>query len=118
MRTRSCLSIAIVVGFLPVFNSVGQAGDWPQILGPNRNGVAEREQLASRWPAAGPRTVWQIPVGRGYAGVAVAAGKVVVFDRQDNQEVVTIRNAMTGKEVWSAKTPVRYESSIASDDGP
>jgi hypothetical protein len=35
------------------------AGDWPQILGPHRDGVAEQEKLAQSWPSAGPKTVWQ-----------------------------------------------------------
>ena len=31
------------------------AGDWPQILGPHRNGLADDERLAASWPDAGPR---------------------------------------------------------------
>jgi len=46
-------------------------GDWPQILGPHRNGAAENETLADTWPADGPKPLWQRPVGRGYAGLAV-----------------------------------------------
>ena len=55
------------------------AGDWPQILGPERNGIAAAdERLADRWPAAGPREVWRRNVGAGYAGVAVAAGRAML----------------------------------------
>jgi len=115
---RTNISIAILLGFLAVLNSVGQAGEWPQILGPNRNAIADGEKLLTRWPSTSPKTVWQIPVGRGYAGIAVAAGKAIVFDRQANHEVLTARDAKTGNELWSAKTPVRYDSSIAPDDGP
>ena len=35
------------------------AGDWPQILGPNRNGVASEEKLANSWPGGGPKVLWQ-----------------------------------------------------------
>ena len=31
--------------------AIGQ--DWPQINGPNRNGIAEQEKLLGRWPADG-----------------------------------------------------------------
>jgi outer membrane protein assembly factor BamB len=61
---------------------------------------------------------WQAPVGRGFAGLAVAGGKAIVFDRHGDMEVVTARDANTGKELWSAKTPVKYDSTIAPDDGP
>ena len=52
------------------------AGDWPQILGPHRTGIADPdEQLADAWPAAGPREAWRREVGSGYAGVAVVDEK-------------------------------------------
>ncbi len=35
------------------------AGDWPQILGPDRSGVAAAdEKLADSWPPEGPKVVW------------------------------------------------------------
>ena len=51
-----------------------QAGDWPQILGPRRNGVAIDERIAGAWPSSGLKTLWQREVGRGFAGVAVSRG--------------------------------------------
>jgi outer membrane protein assembly factor BamB len=94
------------------------AGEWPQILGPNRNGIAVGEKLAERWPKGGPAVEWRCPVGRGFAGPAVSGGKAVIFDRQGDFEVVTARNATSGQELWSVKAPVRYESTISPDDGP
>jgi outer membrane protein assembly factor BamB len=94
------------------------AGDWPQILGPHRNAIADGETLAGQWPAAGPEVEWQTAVGAGYAGVAVAGGKAFLFDRQDGSEVIHALDARTGKPLWSSKSPVRYQSSIAPDDGP
>ena len=38
------------------------AGDWPQILGPQRNGIASDERLADTWPETGPRVAWTRPV--------------------------------------------------------
>ena len=54
------LSCLILV--LTVFASA-QGGDWPQILGPGRNGVAVDEQIADSWPAAGPATLWHRDAG-------------------------------------------------------
>ena len=47
------------------------AGDWPQILGPDRNGKAADERLLDTWPSAGPQRIWKYPLGSGYAGAAV-----------------------------------------------
>ena len=96
-----------------------QAGDWPQILGPQRNGIAEGEKLASTWPATGPRTVWEQSVGNGLAGVAVAGGTVYAFDRVGGQERLAAFDALTGKPRWKPATwQSSYRDTIAGDDGP
>ena len=69
-------------------SSILHAGDWPQILGPTRNGVAVDEKLVDALPAQGAAVLWEHPVGEGYAGAAVADGKVIVFHRMEEEEVV------------------------------
>jgi len=72
----------------PAFASaVTKAGDWPQILGPHRNGVAESEQIAAIWPKDGLKTLWQCDVGTGFAGVSVSKGKTILFHRVGDQEI-------------------------------
>ncbi len=93
----------------------GHAGDWPQILGPQRNGVAQDEQLADSWPADGPPVVWQRDVGRGLAGVAVVGQRVLVFHRQGNEEVLEALQAGSGRPLWRAAFPTRYVSGIVDD---
>jgi len=94
------------------------AGDWPQILGPQRDGTAAGEQIADSWPASGPPTLWQRNVGSGFAGVAVAKGTAILFHRQGNEEIVEALDALTGKTRWRASYPTRYSGSIVDDDGP
>lgn len=95
-----------------------QAGDWPQILGPHRDGVAVDETLSERWPASGPQEVWKVPVGQGFAGVAVVDSVVYVFHRRGNEEIVEARDAATGDIVWSRPFPCRYRGGYSSDSGP
>ena len=95
-----------------------RAGDWPQILGPHRNGEAEKETLADSWPSDGPRTVWQRPVGRGYAGLAVVGPTGVLFHRVEDEERVEAIDVATGKERWHFAIPTSYTSGISPDDGP
>lgn len=61
---------------------VGRAADWPQWLGPDRDGVWRETGLVSRFPPGGPRVVWRVPLSAGYSGPAVADGRVYVMDRE------------------------------------
>lgn len=94
------------------------AGDWPQILGPDRNGQAHGEQLAERWPADGPRVLWSRPVGLGYAGPAVVDGQLVVFHRFGQHERVEKLDAATGRTLWKVDFPATYRGGVNSDTGP
>lgn len=96
-----------------------EAGDWPQILGPQRDGVATEERLAKRWPAEGPPTVWERKIGRGYAGPAIIGSRVVVFYRQADQEIVEALELATGKSLWKTPFTARFKGEIFPDeDGP
>jgi outer membrane protein assembly factor BamB len=103
--------------YLCVFSAAG-AGDWPQILGPARNGKAEGEHLANQWPAAGPKVSWQRKVGSGYAGVAVAGGRLVLWHRVGDESVAEGLDAASGEPRWKTSFPTSYSSTIAPDDGP
>ena len=50
------------------------AADWPQLLGPSRNGISTETNLAVTWPASGPRRVWRTEAGSGWSGPVVADG--------------------------------------------
>ncbi|MBI3466956.1 MAG: PQQ-like beta-propeller repeat protein [Planctomycetes bacterium] len=112
------LALAAACGWIAESSSL-RAGDWPQILGPNRDGrAADDERLASSWPSGRPPVRWQRPVGRGFAGVAVAGGKVLLFHRMGDQELVEAMDARTGVPLWKAGFPTRYVSTISEDNGP
>src|SRR5881409_3434438 len=58
------------------------ADDWPQWLGPQRDGVWRETGILEKIPPAGPKVLWRYQaLGGGYAGPAVAGGKVYVTDR-------------------------------------
>ena len=74
--------------------------DWPQFLGPARNGEYTGTNLAQTWPKEGPRKVWQKNIGQGFSGPAVSQGKLILFHRVDNKEVVDCLDASDGQAVW------------------
>jgi outer membrane protein assembly factor BamB len=76
------------------------AADWPQLLGPTRNGVYTGPALAEKWPAAGPRVVWRRTVGQGLSGPVVADGRVILFHRTNNREMVEALDPATGATRW------------------
>jgi outer membrane protein assembly factor BamB len=97
---RVFLSVGVVVTL-----AHASASDWPQFLGPTRNGVYSGSTLAASWPKDGPRVVWQRKVGQGFSGPAVASDKLVLFHRIDDKETVECLDAKTGKALWSFDYP-------------
>ena len=60
--------------------AAARADDWPQWLGPSRDGVWREDGVVDQFPQSGPRIRWRAPVGGGYAGPAIAGGRVFVTD--------------------------------------
>ena len=94
------------------------AGDWPQILGPNRNGIAVDERLAEKWPSSGPKKVWDAKIGSGFAGVAISGRTVVLFHRQQDDDKLSAFDAETGEPIWSTSFPTSFQPQIGEGDGP
>jgi outer membrane protein assembly factor BamB len=94
-----------------MYTAIAAAGDWPQWLGPARDGSSP-ETVAS-WKAA-PRVVWRQPVGEGHSSPVVAGGRVFLHTKVKNkeEEQVTAWDAATGKQVWQMSYPRAHFQSI------
>src|SRR5512136_1917348 len=57
------------------------AADWPGYFGPKRDGTSTEKGILRSWPKEGPKVLWTVPVGIGYAGPVVSSGKVYLLDR-------------------------------------
>jgi hypothetical protein len=55
--------------------SVARADDWPQWLGPRRDGGTNEKVVP--WKDA-PKVLWRVPVEKGYACPVVAHGRVFI----------------------------------------
>jgi len=76
--------------------------DWPQYLGPDRNGISSETGLAKSWPKDGPKVLWTKPLGEGFAAAAIKDGQVYLLDRVKSQEdVLRCYDLATGNELWS-----------------
>jgi outer membrane protein assembly factor BamB len=124
------ISQARYVLVLIALSFIGQpdanADDWPQWLGPQRDGVWRETGLLEKFPQDGPKVVWRAKVDGGYAGPAVADGRVFVPDfvstgdkspspAQRNElkgtERVLCFRATDGKLLWKHEYPCSYKIS-------
>jgi outer membrane protein assembly factor BamB len=117
------------LGLVPMAFAV--ADDWPQWMGPGRDNVWRENGLLDSFPAAGPTVLWRTKIAGGYAGPAIAAGRVFVTDYVTDADVKVAnfeRKASTGTErllcldeatgqmLWKHEYPVTY--TIAYPAGP
>src|SRR5262245_2564184 len=49
-------------------------------MGARRDGIWRETGILDKFPAAGPKVVWRVPVGGGYSGPAVSDGRVFLTD--------------------------------------
>ena len=94
------------------------AFDWPQFLGPDRNGTYSGPALSDTWGSTGPKVVWRKQVGQGFAGPAIVQGRVLLFHRVGNEEVLESLDAKTGNSTWRYAYPTTYRDDFGFDEGP
>ncbi len=107
------------------------AEDWPQWMGTNRDNIWKERGIIEKFPAGGPKVIWNAPVAGGYAGPSVANGRVYLtdyvtsdnvkvsnFDRKEfsGKERVLCLDEATGKQLWKHEYSVKY--SISYPAGP
>lgn len=125
-----CLGAVCLLGGMEISSEV-VADDWPHWMGPDRTNNWKETGIIDKFPEGGPTVAWEADVAIGYAGPAVAQGKVIVtdfvtdenvkvsnFERLEfkgNERVVCL-NEKDGKELWQVKYPVNY--SISYPSGP
>lgn len=95
-----------------------QAGDWPQHLGPQRNGTTEAMPLGDDWRTTPPKPIWSVDVGAGFSGPVVAGSKLILAHRIEDEELVDAYDATTGERLWRSAAPADYRDRFGFNDGP
>jgi outer membrane protein assembly factor BamB len=106
-----------------------RADDWPQWLGPQRDGVWRETGIIEKFPEAGLKVKWRVPVEAGYSGPAVSGGRVYLTDRKagttsgrdpfqrgviPGNERVLCLNEADGKVIWQHEYDCPYNVSYPS----
>lgn len=105
-------------GFLLALVAGSQGADWPGLLGPDRDGKSPEKGVLTRWPAAGPRLVWQRDLGESFGPCSVARGRAFHLDRFDDKIRLTCLKARTGEELWRHEYATDYVDPHSDNNGP
>ena len=97
---------------------VAEETDWPQFLGPTRNGVYAGPAISGSWPVSGPPVLWRRSVGEGFSGAVVQAGHLILFHRLESREQVECFQAENGRALWEYGYPTDYRDNFGFDGGP
>jgi outer membrane protein assembly factor BamB len=94
------------------------AADWPQFLGPARDGTSPETGLLTSWPKKGPPVLWERKAGEGYSGLVLAGDRLILFHRVGDEEVVECLDPTTGKQRWAFRYRTSYRDDFNKGDGP
>lgn len=98
--------------------AMGQAAagkyDWPQFLGPDRNGISRETGLLKTWPDAGPKVVWRTAGGVGMSGLAISRNRVVTLVQREGKQWAVALNAQTGNSEWQTPLAAAYKNGMGN----
>ena len=95
-----------------------RTADWPRYLGPSDNATSPETGLQRDFSGSGPRIVWEYPKGEGHTSPAVVRGRVFLFHRIGDDEVLDCLDAETGKRIWRNTDHAPYRDRYGSGNGP
>ncbi len=117
---KTCYLAATVLLALSVTLPAQQAsqrvrlGDWPELRGPNRDGISRETGLINTWKLNGENFLWRVPYG-GRSTPVVMGDRVYVQNPVGRgpalQERVMALDAATGKVVWEYKVNI-FQSDV------
>ena len=87
---RRFATVALVAAGVVFGATHAQADDWPQWRGTDRLAVWSETGIVDRFPDSGLKVAWRTPVRSGFAGPAVADGRVFVLDWREDPESRTL----------------------------
>ncbi|MFM7739108.1 MAG: PQQ-binding-like beta-propeller repeat protein, partial [Planctomycetota bacterium] len=131
--SQMLIAVLMAISFtqVSVALSLAAGDDWPQWMGPKRDNVWRETGILEKFPEGGPKVLWRSPINIGYAGPAVAQGKVFAMDlsSQGNVQVdnfarkefsgterVLCFEEASGKLLWEHAYDVVY--SVSYPSGP
>jgi len=110
------LAAAVQAGDVPDLGTRKGGVDWPAFLGADHDSKSPEKGI--RWPAEGPRKVWERKLGVSYGICSVSLGRVFQFDRSGKSAVLSCLKSETGEELWKFEYPSEYDDMYGYEPGP
>src|SRR5579862_1907992 len=103
LRARSLLIASLLTAIWFCAAPTLRGDDWPQWLGPKRDGIWREQGLLKEFPKDGPKVLWRKPIHEGYGGPAVVGDRLYVMDRErpldeEGKPARSTRAGIPGKE--------------------
>jgi outer membrane protein assembly factor BamB len=106
-----------VADVLPTDLATRQGADWPTLLGAKGDSIAVGP-VPGPWPETGPKIIYTLDMGEGYAMPSVSRGRLLAFDRVGDKIRLRCIHAETSKALWDFSYPTAYEDKYGYDGGP
>ena len=105
-------------GAAPVVDlTVTGPDDFPQFLGPQRDGTVHGVRLARDWEQQPPELLWRRAVGSGWSSFAVVNGFAITQEQHADQQTVACYEVKSGRVCWQYSYPSEFHS-VLGGDGP
>ena len=72
--------------------------DYPQFLGPHRNGTVRGIKLARDWSEHPPQLLWRQSIGAGWSAFAVVGSSAITQEQRGEYEMVVCYDLISGQE--------------------
>ena len=92
--------------------------NWPDFLGPNRDGKSLQTSVRTDWSDGKLRVLWRKPIGESYSAPSVIGDRVYFFDRAQEINVLSCLSVTDGSEIWRFEYQTDYVDLYRYNGGP
>ncbi|MBP62001.1 MAG: pyrrolo-quinoline quinone [Planctomycetaceae bacterium] len=116
------LRITVLIAFALLPPGFAFTADWTQWAGNDRRCTWDETDILTKFPAAGLKPTWSVPIGSGYSGPVVSEGRVFVTDYRPKPgseileaiERVICLDEETGNILWTHEWETHYRRQLRS----
>lgn len=109
-----CSVLVAAMTLLATAAPLSQAADWPQFLGPERNGISAETGLLDAWTDQSVAEVWRVEGGVGMSGLAIRDGKLVTLIQNAGRQRIVAHHAETGERLWENPLAPTYLNAMGN----
>ncbi len=95
-----------------------QASDWPQFLGPRRDGSSPETGLKLDWRDKPPAQLWKVEIGGGYSSPIIVGNRIYTMVNRGQRDWAICLDATSGKELWAYDAAPVYLDQQRQGPGP